>query len=495
MRKYYTKYNRDSMKIKYRNISTNKWQLEKIPGMKAEAVFYAKEEMLEDLDKDLSLSQLAEAAMLPEVISPVIGMPDIHEGFGLPIGGVMATKGLISVGAVGMDINCGVRLLTSQIPYNPHEIPPEKLRLLINKIEREIPVGVGGERKSLPAKINLEDICLNGAEAIINSGFGTQEDLSSIEEGGKLAGARMEAITSKALKRAKPEIGTLGSGNHFIEIQKLEKVFDKELADKWGLFEGQICLMIHSGSRALGHQTCTDYTEIFWNLEGKYKISVPRKGLAALPIDTKEGQDYFSAMAAAVNFAFANRQLMTYFVREAFSEVFHDLTSHLPRLTLLYDVAHNIAKWESFGKLRTSPSTDKQSQILIHRKGATRALPPHHPLLPEKFKETGQPAIVPGSMGTASYVIVGTPKAVETFFSVNHGAGRRMSRTEAIRTISKEEFTSSMGQVIHNLPYAKVVDEAPGAYKDIDLVVETLVEAGITKKVAKLVPLAVIKGD
>ncbi|MGB9637180.1 MAG: RtcB family protein, partial [Microgenomates group bacterium] len=255
------------MEIKYRNIGINKWQLEKIPGMGAEAVFYAKKEMLEDLNKDLSLSQLADAAMLPGVISPVIGMPDIHEGFGLPIGGVMATEGLISVGAVGMDINCGVRLLTSQLAYEKKDFSPERLRLLINKIVREIPIGVGGERRSLPAEINFENICLNGAQAVINSGFGFQDDLTSIEEGGKLTGAKMEAITPKALKRAKLEIGTLGSGNHFIEIQKLEKIYDKELADKWGLFEGQICIMIHSGSRALGHQTCTDYTEIFWNLE------------------------------------------------------------------------------------------------------------------------------------------------------------------------------------------------------------------------------------
>jgi len=475
------------MEIKYRNISPNKWQLEKQPAMKVEAVFYAKEEMLEDLGQDLSLAQLAEAASLPKVVSPVIGMPDIHQGFGLPIGGVMATHGLISVGAVGMDINCGVRLLTSRLTFDPKEINTERLRLLINKIIREIPIGIGKERRALSSEINFENVCLNGAAEIINSGFGTQDDLTSIEESGKLAGARMEAITPKAIKRARKQIGTLGSGNHFIEIQRLAKIYDDSLAKSWGLFENQICLMIHSGSRALGHQTCTDYTEIFWGAEDKYQIQVPRKGLAALPIETKEGQDYFSAMAASVNFAFANRQLMTFFVRQVFESIFG------AKLSLLYDVAHNIAKWEPFDFAQGKPSSIKQ--LLIHRKGATRALPANHPLLPEKFKNTGQPAIVPGSMGTASYVLVGTEKASETFFSVNHGAGRKMSRTEAIRSINKEEFDASMGQVIHNLPYQKVVDEAPGAYKDIDLVVETLVEAGITKKVAKLIPLAVIKGD
>lgn len=463
--------------IKYKNIDINKWLIEKQPGMRVEVVFYAKQELIEHIDKDLSLQQLVEAACLPRVISPIIGMPDIHEGYGLPIGGVMATKGLVSVGAVGMDINCGVRLLTSPLTYNPQQIPTEKLRLLINKISREIPIGVGGERKSLPPKIKFEDACLDGSQAVANAGYGTEEDILSIEEGGKLDGAMIEAITPKALKRAARQLGTLGSGNHFIEIQKLDKIYDLKLADKWGLFENQLCIMIHSGSRALGHQTCTDYSEIFWNNENKYGIKVPRKGLAALPINTPEGSNYFSAMAASVNFAFANRQLMTHFVREIFADVFEDS----PPLTLLYDVAHNIAKQED--------------GLLIHRKGATRALPPNHPLLPQKFKETGQPVIVPGSMGTASYVLVGTPKAQETFFSVNHGAGRIMSRGEAFRTISKEKFENSMAGVIYNLPYHKVADEAPDAYKDIDLVVDTLVEAEITKKVAKLVPLAVIKGD
>lgn len=475
------------MEISFEKSGINKYRLKKIPGMKVEAVFYAKEEFLPLLEKDLSLQQLAEAAMLPQVVSPVIGMPDIHEGFGLPIGGVMATEGLISVGAVGMDINCGVRLLTSKIAFDPNEFNQERLRLLINKIVKQIPIGVGGERKSLPSRITFEGICLEGAKEVIRAGYGEKDDIFSIEEEGKLEGARIEAITPKAIKRAPKEIGTLGSGNHFIEIQKVEKIYDKELAEKWGLFEGQICIMIHSGSRALGHQTCTDYTEIFWKVKDKYKVEIPRKGLAALPVETKEGQDYFAAMAASVNFAFANRQLMTFFVREAFADLFAGSD-----LALLYDVAHNIAKWEP---VINSKSEIRNSKFLIHRKGATRVLPPKHPLLPEKFKETGQPAIVPGSMGTASFVLAGTALAKETFYSVNHGAGRVMSRTEAFKQISKDEFEISMGKIVYNLPFHKIADEAPQAYKDIDLVVDTLVEAGITKKVAKMVPLGVIKGD
>lgn len=478
------------MEITLQKIGINKYQLGKIPGMKVEAIIYAKEEMLPQLQKDLSLQQLAEAAMLPEIISPVIGMPDIHEGFGLPIGGVMATKGLISVGAVGMDINCGVRLLTSNLTYSPKEFPEELLRTIIHKIEREIPVGVGGERRSFLPGLSIKDVVAGGAEFVIKKGYGEIEDLQSIEEYGKMAEASLDALSPKAIKRAERQIGTLGSGNHFIEIQKVVEVFDKDIAKKFDLFQDQLCIMLHCGSRALGHQTCTDYTEILWNLKEKYKVEIPRKGLAALLMETPEAQNYFAAMAASVNFAFANRQVITHFTRKIFREILKDCN---PQLTLLYDVAHNIAKWENHQL--TVNSKQQTVKVLVHRKGATRALPPGHPLLPEKFKQTGQPAIVPGSMGTASYVLVGMPNASETFFSVNHGAGRTMSRGEAFRTISKDRFEETMEKIVFNLPYHKIADEAPDAYKNIHDVVDTLVEAGITKKVARLVPLAVVKGD
>lgn len=475
--------------MKLQKIGTNKYQLEKLPGMGAEAVVYLRENMLSQIQNDLSLSQLAEAAMLPGVVSPVIGMPDIHEGFGLPIGGVLATKDLISVGAVGMDINCGVRLLTSKIIYSPALFSPELFRTLINKIQREIPVGVGGERRETLAGLKLEDVVVGGAQLAIEKGYGTKEDLDSIEEGGKLKDARFEALTPKAISRARKEVGTLGSGNHFIEFQKVDRIFDQKIASEFGLFQNQLCLMLHSGSRALGHQICTDYTEIFWGIKDKYHLEIPRKGLAALPLEAREAQDYFAAMAASVNFAFANRQVMTNLIRKIFADFFQKDS----KLNLLYDVAHNIAKWEEHQS--TVSSKQKTVKVLVHRKGATRALPAGHPLLPEKFKKTGQPAIIPGSMGTASYILVGTPKAAETFFSVNHGAGRLMSRGEAFRSISKQKFEDSMGKVIYNLPFNRIADEAPDAYKDIDEVIETLVEAGITEKVAKLTPLAVIKGD
>ena len=470
------------MEIKLKNIGTNRWQIERRPEMKAEAIIYIKEELLEKVRQDLSLEQLVQSASLPQLISPVVAMPDIHEGFGLPIGGVMATKGLVSSGAVGMDINCGVRLLCSQLKYEPQVFSQETLRLLINRIQREIPVGLGQKRRETIPNLPFRDIIHHGAQALLKKGYGEREDAESIEEYGKLAGADPENLSERAIRRAEKELGTLGSGNHFIEIQVLEEIFDQELTRKWGLFEKQVCVMIHSGSRALGHQTCIDYTNRFFKEEAKYGIKAPVQNLAALPADSPAGAAYLSAMAGSVNFAFANRQLMTHFVRDVFSRFFKTKEA---KLALLYDVAHNIAKWEKH----------RGKKALIHRKGATRALPAGHEQNPKHYLDTGHPAIVPGSMGTSSYVMVGLPAAKETYYSINHGAGRTMSRREAKRTVSQEDFEKKMGEILYNKPFRVIADEAPQAYKDIDLVVETLVEAGLSKKVCRLRPLAVIKGD
>jgi len=469
------------MEIKLKSIGRNRWQIEPLPGMKAEAIIYAKKELLSQVKKDRSLEQLIQAASLPKVVSPVVAMPDVHEGFGLPIGGVMATKGLISSGAVGMDINCGVRLLTSQLEYQPKTFSAETLRTLIHAIEKIIPTGLGQSRKE-KAPLPFEKIITEGAQGLISAGFGRKEDLEAIEENGKLDNARLENLSLLAVRRAGQQLGTLGSGNHFIEIQVLEKVFDQNLAQKWGLFEGQICLMIHTGSRALGHQTCLDYTRRFSQEEAKYGLRAPSRNLAALPADSPTGAAYLSAMAGAVNFAFANRQLITHFLRQVLERFFKTKRA---QLTLLYDVAHNIAKWEKH----------QGKEVLVHRKGATRALPAGHPQNPKRYRQTGHPAIVPGSMGTASYVLVGLSQAQETYFSVNHGAGRAMSRTEAKRTILKKDFEKQMKNIIYNQPFRVIADEAPQAYKNIDLVVETLVEAKIAKKVCRLRPLAVIKGN
>lgn len=463
---------------KLKRVGINKYQLERTPEMKADVIVYISKALLASIGTDLSLSQLAEAASLPQVISPVIGMPDIHQGFGLPIGGIMATKGLISVGAVGMDINCGVRLLTSNLSYQEKDFSQEKLRSLMNQIERLIPIGLGKRHKER-MNLDLERLTEQGVEYLVKQGFALKEDLDRIEEKGGMREANFQSLGERARKRAFKQAGTLGSGNHFIEIQKIEKVFDSSIASSWGLSENQICIMIHSGSRALGHQTCLDFTNLFWKLKDKYGIKVPCKGLAALPIETSEGRTYFEAMAASVNFAFCNRAMMTYFIRQVFKRSFNQ------PLKLLYDVAHNIAKWE----------VHQEKNILIHRKGATRALPANHPQNPKEYMKTGHPALVPGSMGSPSYIMVGLEKNKETFYSINHGAGRLMSRTAAKRQIREEEFSQSMKDIVYNKPFRIIADEAPQAYKNITEVIDTLEEADLTKKIVKLKPLAVIKGD
>lgn len=461
-----------------KKVGINKYQLEKTPTMKAEVVVYATKALLKNIHKDLSLSQLIEAASLPKVVSPIIGMPDIHEGFGLPIGGIMATEGLISAGAVGMDINCGVRLLTSNLTYNEKDFSKGRLHALINQIERLIPVGLGRKHKKMPS-LDLRKVTEQGVAYLAKLGFALKEDLERIEENGQMKGANFQSLKERAKNRALKQVGTLGSGNHFIEIQRIEKIFDDSIGLAWGLFENQICIMIHSGSRALGHQTCIDYTNLFWKLKDKYGVSAPRKGLAALPIESPEGKNYFEAMASCVNFAFCNRAMMSYFIRQVFKRTFNQ------QLKLLYDVAHNIAKWE----------IHKGKKLLVHRKGATRALPAHHPQNPKEYIKTGHPALVPGSMGTPSYIMVGLEKNKDTFYSINHGAGRLMSRREAKRKIKEKEFIELMKNIVYNRPFRAIADESPQAYKNITEVIDTLVEAGMTKKVAKLVPLAVIKGD
>ncbi len=465
------------MKINFQKIGVNKYRLERQQGMQAEVIFYAKESLLPQITQDLALKQLLEAASLPGVVSPVIGMPDIHEGFGLPIGGVMATDGLISAGAVGMDINCGVRLLTSRINYEKKVFTPQFLSYLSHQIEKNIPIGLGGKRKE-KISLELERITKEGVTYLVKKGYALKADLKVIEESGRFKEANFEALSERAKKRALKQLGSLGSGNHFIEIQKVTEIYDPALATAFGLFNQQICLMVHSGSRALGHQTCLDYTDLFWRLAPKYQLKLPTKGLAALPITTKEGQAYFGAMAAAVNFAFCNRSLITYYLRQIFKKEFGN------ELKLLYDLAHNIAKWE----------IHKGKNLLVHRKGATRALPANHQQNPKKYQATGHPAIIPGSMGTPSYIMVGLAANSETFDSINHGAGRAMSRTEAKKRIKLEDFKKQMEKVIYNQPFPRIADEAPQAYKNITEVIETLVEAGLTKKVAKLMPLAVIKG-
>ncbi len=467
-------------------ISKNKYKIPKTGNMKADVVIYLSRKLLKNFGGGEAIEQLKNASVLPGVFRNVIGMPDIHTGFGLPIGGVMATRvkdGIISAGSVGMDINCGVRLLTSNIAAD--DLNKKTLMRLMDAIEDKIPTGVGKKSKhSYLYQSHFEDIVHGGANKLIEMGYGRKEDLDCIEEMGLFEGADIGAVSKKAISRG-DQLATLGGGNHFIDIGKVDKIYDRQLADDFGIREGTLSIMIHTGSRGFGHQICNDYSKIMVDAAPKYHIVLPDKGLACVPIDSIEGVHYYKAMASAVNFAFANRQLITHDIREAFSEVFNEDYKKLG-LDLVYDVAHNIAKFEThFGE-----------ELLVHRKGATRALCAGHPSNPDRYIKTGHPAIIPGSMGTASYVVVGTELARDTFFSVNHGAGRVLSRRAARREISKEEFKKAMGDILYSVSsHKRLLDEAPQAYKDIDEVVDTLVDIGITKKVAGIMPLAVIKGE
>jgi tRNA-splicing ligase RtcB len=465
--------------------SLNRYLLRRSGKMAVEGLVYANDQLLPLIMKDKSLRQLANAACLPGVVGRICGMPDIHEGFGLPIGGVMATArdGVISAGAVGMDINCGVRLLATNVSAKDLSVP--FLRKLLNRIEKYVPAGVGkrGKHKFITAGI-FEEVVHNGLTALVNRGCGRLEDLEKTEEGGCLPGADLSAVSREACRRGSVQLGTLGGGNHFIELQVVQQVFDRAAGDSFGLCPGQLTVMIHTGSRGFGHQICNDYSKILLAAARKHGIEVPDRGLACAPVDAKEGKGYYAAMACAVNFAFANRQLITHDVRCALSDIFECGQGELG-LALIYDVAHNIAKWEEHGG----------AKVLVHRKGATRALPPGHPENPARYLDTGHPVLIPGSMGTASYVLTGTAKASESFYSANHGAGRVLSRTAAIKEISREQFERSMSGILYNSRnYKELLDEAPGAYKDIDLVVETLAAIGMTHRVARLAPLAVIKG-
>ncbi len=465
--------------------SLNRYRLRRSGKMVVEGLVYVNSQLLPLIMKDKSLRQLANAACLPGVVGRVCGMPDIHEGFGLPIGGVMAMArdGVISAGAVGMDINCGVRLLATNVSAADLGVP--FLRKLLTRIEEYVPAGVGrrGKHKFITADI-FEEVVHTGLIALVNCGCGRPEDLEKTEEGGCLPGADLGAVSREACKRGSVQLGTLGGGNHFIELQVVKQVYDQVTADSFGLYPGLLTVMIHTGSRGFGHQICNDYSKSLLAAAGKHGIEVPDRGLACAPIDSQEGKNYYAAMACAVNFAFANRQLITHDVRCALSDIFECSQEELG-LALVYDVAHNIAKWEEHSG----------AKVLVHRKGATRALPPGHPENPVKYLGAGHPVLIPGSMGTASYVLTGAPKAAESFYSVNHGAGRVLSRTAAMKEITRDQFERSMSGILYNSRnYKELLDEAPGAYKDIDQVVETLAAIGVTRKVARLEPLAVIKG-
>jgi tRNA-splicing ligase RtcB (3'-phosphate/5'-hydroxy nucleic acid ligase) len=443
--------------------------------MRVAARVYASEPMLDSILADRSLEQLVNVATLPGLRKYVIAMPDVHEGYGFPIGGVAAVdaeEGVISPGGIGYDINCGVRLLRSRKSLD--EIT-SVLPKLAHSIAREIPSGVGRGGKVVFKGTDLDRVLRDGARRMVELGHGAPSDLDAIESGGKIEGAEPELVSEHAKERGRDQLGTIGSGNHFVEVDVVDKVLDDEEAARFHLTAGQIVILIHTGSRGLGHQVATDFIRVMTACMPRYKISVPDRELACAPVTSPEGRNYLQAMAAAANFAFANRQLITAGVRRAWRWEFGEQET----IEILYDVAHNVAKREEH-LLNGTKST-----LIVHRKGATRAFP-------------GQPVLIPGSMGTASYLLVGQEAAMhETFGSTCHGAGRVMSRMRARREISGQELRerlAKMGIIAEAASLKGLVEEAPEAYKDIDAVVDVVQHAGIAKKVVRLRPVAVVKG-
>jgi tRNA-splicing ligase RtcB len=456
--------------------------------MKVPARVFLSEEMLADAFRDRSLNQLVNVATLPGIINYSLAMPDMHEGYGFPIGGVAAMnmeEGVISPGGVGYDINCGMKLLKSE--YSEKDIKPQ-LDRLAGEIQKEVPSGLGQGRKAKIDIASINKILEEGPQRLIEQGYGEKEDLENCESQGRLPVADAAAVSDRAKNRGRDQVGTLGSGNHFMEIQKVDEVFDDNVAKTFGLFKDQIVVMIHTGSRGLGHQIATDYIGVMMKAMNKYGITLPDRELAACPINSSEGKRYFSAMACGANYAWANRQMIAHFVRKAWKTVLGEKSS----LSVLYDVAHNIAKIEKHN------IGGKETEILLHRKGATRAFPPGNSEIPEKYRKVGQPVIIPGSMGTASYILVGTNEGKDVWFSTCHGAGRAMSRREAERRVSGQEVIKrleSKGVIVKCWSLRGIAEEAPIAYKDIEKVIEVVHQAGLSRKVVRLVPLAVIKGE
>lgn len=457
--------------------------------MRVPSYVYASDEMLHNILEDRSLQQLVNVTTLPGIQRAAMVMPDVHEGYGFPIGGVAATlypDGVISPGGIGYDINCGVRLLKSE--KNVKEIY-NQIENLSKEIYKQVPSGVGRSGSLKLSNKELDKVMEKGVAQIISDGYGKRDDYQFIESNGCIPDADSSYVSEHAKERGRDQLGTMGAGNHFVELDKVADIYDESIAKDFGLFENQIVILIHTGSRGLGHQVATDYIKVMIKEMGKYKINVPDRELACVPFSSTEGQNYFSAMSAAANFAFSNRQLITHEVRTAWENIFGNSGGEL---NILYDVCHNIAKIEEH------EINGSRKKLIVHRKGATRAFGPLNEDLPEAYKNSGQPVIIPGSMGTASYVLVGTEQSMkQTFGSTCHGAGRQMSRHAARKKVQGDKLRRDLyekGIIVQAGSIRGIAEEAPIAYKDIDNVVDIVALAGIAKKVAKLKPLAVIKG-
>ncbi len=479
--------------VNLKRISDYEWE---IPAsyrqdMRVPVRIFVSEKLLKEALRDKSLEQAVNAATLPGLVGHVVVMPDMHQGYGFPIGGVAATRypdGVISPGSIGYDINCGVRLLASQIPYE--EAAPY-MDDLASALNRYCPSGVGkGGRLKLSEK-ELDRLCVEGARWALSKGYATPQDLRRTEEGGQLKGADPGKVSARAKKRGLPQIGTLGAGNHFIEVDIIEEIYHPQAAEAMWLREGHLALQIHCGSRGFGHQICSDYVRQFQGAVKRYGIQLPDRELVCAPMNSPEGEAYLAAMRCAANYAFVNRQVLAHWARQAFEEALAGKVAN-PFLHQVYDIAHNM------GKIETHEVEGRRMKVCVHRKGATRAFGPGFEGLPEEYRAIGQPVLVPGSMGTASWVLVGTEGSMaRSFGSTCHGAGRVMSRRKAKKQIWGEDLRAELeasGVRVRAGSLAGLAEEAPQAYKDVDAVVETVAGAGIARKVARLRPVAVVKG-
>jgi tRNA-splicing ligase RtcB len=485
---------RPSDRVPLEKIDDCSWRIPKYkPGMKVTGLVLANRELLDKMQTDRTLQQCVNVAHLPGIYKYSITLPDGHEGYGFPIGGVAATdyeEGVISPGGVGYDINCGVRLVTTNL--SEQDIRP-KLGQLAEAIFKNVPCGLGSRRKDFQvSQHDLDTLTTRGVPWAIDKGLGWPEDAEHCEENGCMKTANPAKVSSNAKNRGLTQIGTLGSGNHFLEIQKVDKIVDERTAKVFGLeHEGQVTVMIHCGSRGFGHQVCSDYLRVMERAIEKYKIVLPDRELACAPGKSQEAEDYYQAMACAVNYAFVNRQAILHWVRQSFQQVFREKPEKYG-LKLVYDVAHNIAKIE------THRVNGGQKKVWVHRKGATRAFPPGHPEIPADYRAVGQPVLIPGSMGTSSWLLVGREQAMQVSFgSTAHGAGRMMSRSAAKRKFYGGDIKKAMerrGIYVRAASPVVLAEEADPAYKNVDIVVDVSDKAGIATKVARLVPIAVVKG-
>jgi tRNA-splicing ligase RtcB (3'-phosphate/5'-hydroxy nucleic acid ligase) len=468
-------------------LDTYRWKLPRSykPGMRVDGIIYSSEKLLPDIIKDKAMDQVANAAFLPGIVRNSLAMPDIHWGYGLPIGGVVATDpkagGVVTPGGIGFDINCGVRIMRTNLR---HDDINKYLEKLVDALYAKIPAGVGSTGDIVINKKDEKELMVKGSAWCLGRGYASREDIECTEDGGCLAGADPDKVSDRAYERGSDQVGTLGSGNHFVEIQAVDEIYDEQAARQCGLEIGSVTVMIHSGSRGLGYQVCEEYSKSMLQALSKYNITVPDRQLACAPLDSPEARNYLGAMNCAANYAWANRQCLMFLTRRIFERIFGQGEKSLG-LDLIYDVAHNIGKFEK--------------GLFIHRKGATRAFGPGNDALPEKYKNTGQPVIIPGDMGRNSYLLLGTRKAEdETFASTCHGAGRVMSRSAAVRSAHgrriDKELLQEKGIIVRSTGRETMAEEMPEAYRDINDVIDVVSGAGIARKVCRMKPLGVVKG-